>query len=243
MTTAYGTTDGEPPLPFTIVVQTCYEHAATTLPVLLESLETVGVPLSSSLLVVCGQCPADSQGDPVLPGYDGSYRVVPVGYAAGALTGLVCVSERPALVATPWLLYIRDTMAAGEEFLERALEAYRQICDTPSTSQAPVRCVKLLDRASMGVGFYDTRWLGSLDLVGCKGKGGRAAPDEVFDLCPAECAKYIGEFDNPEHRQVLGEFRYSEAAAARTIEHYPALDLYKFKCPADSADPADSTDF
>ncbi len=204
---------------FTVVIQTCYDNAATTVPVLLESLTTAGVP-PSAVLVVCGKCPSDDGVPLAAPGF----RLVPVTHAGPA--GLICVSERPDLVTTPWLLCLQDTMAVGQEFTQRALEAHRQICDTPGTSQAPVRCVKVLDTLDTDVGLYDARWLGTLDLAGYK--GGNGGGGEVFDLCPVECARYMGRSDDPDQRLVLGEFRYSEGGVARTIEHYPVLDLYHF---------------
>lgn len=240
-------------LPFTIVIQTCYSYAEVAVPVLLASLAQAGVP-RESLLVVCGQCPPAAGGGggtcrpPRIPGAEG-LRVAAVSYTAEALTGLIHLSETPPPAPDPlldpdsspptgWVLYLQDTMAAGPDFLRRALEVHRQVLDTPSTSESSVHCVKLLNGFSMSVGFYDLAWLRGLDLGALKAEAADTdrvreiktwCEDKVFDMCPAASARFLAEFNNPEDRRVLGAFRYSDSSAARKIEHYPVLDLYKFK--------------
>lgn len=227
-------------LPFTVVIHTCASYAPTTLPMLLESLELAGVP-TESVLVVCGQC-ADGQ-RPVVETGNVLYRnvrMITVPYTAESLTGLICLSEQHSLVDSPWVLYIQDTMVVGDEFLPRALEAHRQILGLPSTSESPVLCVKLLDKFSLSVGFYNTTWLRGLDLRDLKTTVNEDdlhamrdiktwCEDKVFDLCPLDSVRFLGRFDSPEDRRLLGDFKYSDTSAARQIEHYPSLDLYKFK--------------
>ena len=117
-------------LPFTIVVNTCFEYAPRTLPMLLESLAMAGVPLDS-VVVVVGQC-VDEQ-LPTMP--DACRRMVACDYTGMDLTALICLSERDDVVSTQWVLYLHDTMVVGEQFLERAMEAFRQVTQAPSSSR------------------------------------------------------------------------------------------------------------
>lgn len=230
------TTQESDELPFTIVVSTCRPYAPTALPMLLDSLRMAGTPMGS-VVVVCGECPG---GDvPEIEGGVSDVRlVVGVEYTCEALTGLIWVSEQPAGTTAPWVLYLQDTMVAGEEFVARALEAHRQIEALPGTSESPVRCVKLLDKFSLSVGFYSAEWLRGEALGALKRDGVGVhemreiktwCEDSVFNRCPRDSVRFLASFDSPEDRRVLGEFRYSDGGAERRIEHYPSLDLYKFK--------------
>lgn len=216
-------------LPFTIVINTCEGYQSVSLPVLLQSLAMAGIP-PESLLVVCGQCPV-----PESATVDGM-RVRRVPYTAEALTGLIHVSESDD-VTTDWVLYIQDTMAVGEEFGPRILETYRQMMERPSGSTTGLLAVKLLDHFSLSVGFYEVAWLRELreEIRGFKVMAADEhamrdiktwCEDKIFDMCPPGRILHLSEFVN---RKDMGEFRYSETSASRRIEHYPVLDLYKFK--------------
>lgn len=223
-------------LPFTIVINTCFEYAPRTLPVLLESLAMAEVPLES-VVVTVGQC-VDGQ-LPTMP--EGVVcRMVACDYTGMDLTALICLSERDDVVSTQWVLYLHDTMVVGERFLAQATEAFRQVTGAPSSSDTTPRCVQLLDRNSMNVGFYDAIWLRSLDLskfkiaadadleakreikaIGCG--------DKVFEMCPLDNRRYLGT--HPRDFTNMGTFTYEEDGSSNTriIEYYPVLDIFKLK--------------
>lgn len=196
---------------FTVVINTRAHDAAVTVPPLLQSLELAGVP-GDSVLVVCGGGGADAE-----PGWRREPGCSPI-------TGLVHVSRHPDSVRTPWVLYLQDTMVVGKEFWPRAAEVARQLTEAPSTSDHPVRCVRMLDAKSHGVGFYSVAWLEALALA----DEPAAADDAVFDLCDPQSTKFLGHYDDLDQRCVVGEFRYRDGDPARPIEHCPVLDVYKF---------------
>lgn len=214
-----------PTWPFTIVINTCRAYASTALPMLMQSLAAAGVPVSQ-VVVVCGQCGADEAPE------------VPVGvrlecreYTAEAMTGLIALSESD-LVATPWVLYVQDTMMVGPQFPFRAL----QLCD--AVSPADTDCVRLLDMFSLSVGLYSTAWLRGLDLSGFKRLAATKedmqriktwSEDRVFGLAESARSRHLAEFGNPADRVLRGDFRYTPESPRRVIEHYPVLDLYKLK--------------
>lgn len=216
--------------PATVVINTCAEYAATTVPVLLESMGVAGVP-HQNIVIVCGQC-AEGQSPPTI-GLADDIRKIFVPYSAEALTGLIAVSELAGAVATPWVLYLQDTMVVGRDFAYRAL----MLCD--SVSPDTIDCVKLLDRYSLSVGLYSTAWLRGLDLDGLKRTVHTKqdmqriklwSEDRVFGMCAADRSMFLAEFRNPQERVHMGEFRYADVGAARrVIEHYPVLDVYKLK--------------
>ena len=230
----------------TFVVNTCHAYAATTLTTALESLSMARVP-DTSVVVVVGQCPGGHLPDD-MPVVARGTRVVARDFGAGALTGLVWASSPASagVVDTPWVVYLHDTMVAGPDFRDRVHDVCRAVTEdnagvaatAAEGTAAQTRCVKLLDTRSLGVGLYDTAWLRTLDLEHLKaassdsdGGGGVKAwrEDKVFLMCPLDATRFLGRFDSPESRHVMGEFRYSETSPPRVIEHYPALDVYKLK--------------
>lgn len=219
-------------LPFTIVINTCDAYMSTSLPVLLDTLALAGIP-AESLLVVCGQSAAAAR-----EVAEGGIRVHRVPYTAEALTGLIYLSETDdTVVSDGWVLYLQDTMAVGEQFGPRIVETYRQVMERPSGSESSLLAVKVLDHFSLSVGFYDLAWLRELReeirgfKVMCADEHAMReiktwCEDKVFDMCPPDRILHLDSFVD---RRQLGEFRYSESSAVRQIEHYPSLDLYKFK--------------
>lgn len=227
---------------FTIVVNTCASYAPVTLPVLFESLDRAGVPRAATLVVV-GQCP----GGRLPEGLPGGTTYAAVEYTAECLTALVAA---PDLVDTPWIFLLQDTMAVGPEFPARVQRAYELLSErsdpsaagtssshAPSSSSSPLKCVRLLDRFSMSVGFYDVAWLRTLGLRERFARPGdcdvreikRWSEDAVFDLAPPGGEAHLAEHDDPAQRRVQGEMRYVPGGRARTVEHYPVLDLTKCK--------------
>jgi len=222
------------PHAYTLVINTCAPYAPVTLPPLLASLDMAGFP-RSRIVVTCGQCPGGVA--PEVPEARG-VRVVACDYAAEALTGLIALSERPEDIAglAPWVLYIQDTMMVGERFPQATHEVMRQLEAAPSSSAHPTLCVKLCDVFSLSVGFYSVAWLRDQDLAEFKASadvdehGMRQiktwCEDKVFERCPPESTKFLGKWSD---REMVGTFRYSDEGHERYIEHYPVLDLYKFK--------------
>lgn len=221
-------------LPFTIVINTCHAYQGVSMPVLLDSLAMAGIP-AESLLVVCGQSPASDSGVTVA---EGGIRVHRVPYTAEALTGLIHLSESADGVPDGgWILYIQDTMVVGQQFGPRIMETFRQIMERPSGSTTGLVAVKLLDQFSLSVGFYDVAWLREVreEIQGFKVMSADEhamrdiktwCEDKIFDMCPPERIAHLAEFAGRQH---MGTFKYSETSADRIIEHYPVLDLYKFK--------------
>ncbi len=212
-------------LPFDIVVTTCHTYFDVTTPVLLASMREAGVPMERVHIVKGQAGESRDDVDRTAP------RVHSCEYTAEALTALVYAAEHPEAFKG-WVLLLQDTMTVGLDFVRRALEVYDTHCTRPETT----RCVKLLDKFSLSVGFYHMPWVRTLDLTPIK----RHDADEhvvrdvkmfiedwVFDKCPNPT--WLGRFDNDQHRRVLGWFSYAPGAARRMIEHYPVLDVCKLK--------------
>lgn len=215
-----------------VVVTTCRAYAPVTMPVLLQSLDLAGVP-RASVTVVCGQTPADAPAPWAAEGVE----VACVPYTAEALTGLVAVAGGRVLgsaAATDMFAYLQDTMAVGADFRAR-------LAAVAGSVPSEVHAVRLLDRFSLSVGLYEVGWVRGArqrlegmaavtnDDVAAMREIKTWCEDALFDACPPERCRYLGRFGDPTDRAVLGDFRYAPDAASRTIEHYPSLDLYKFK--------------
>lgn len=221
-------------LPFDVVVTTCLEYAARTLPALFDTMRAAGVPLAS-VHVVVGQCPggidAGSDLGELAAGLVGEgVRVTSVAYGAEALTGVVRTALHGA--RTPWILMIQDSCFVGPGFVAKATEVHDRVRESDEYD-----VVKLTDRFSLSIGFYRTAWLESKaeDLrrvcihrfdVDSIRRLKMHIEDKAFDMADPARTAVLGRFED---RAIVGGFRYPGSATDRVVEHYPALDVFKVK--------------
>lgn len=226
--------------PCDLVVTSCASYAATTLPVLFESLVQAGLERFAPRIVVVVAQSSESSTEDVewhAPGSSSAivqYTQVRVPYAAEALAGLVCVAETD-VVRTPWFLYVQDCSFVGPTFFEKAARAYANVCSED------LDVVKLADRFSMSVGFYRTDFVRSEavrnGLAGVKIDGARS--DDDVRLLKYHTEDFAFGLADEDRTGVLGfrkdatvvddQFRYRPECVRRVVEKYPWLDYYKLK--------------
>lgn len=138
-----------------VVINSCVGYCPVSVPPLLESLETAGVP-REAIHVVVGECEQD---DDVEEGGVQVHRRRWCNLDNNGLLWLTRDHPKPA----PWVVYLHDTSLVAEQFWSEC----RAVVSDLSAQQPPVSCARLHSPFSMGMGFYSVDWLQSKPVGRC----------------------------------------------------------------------------
>lgn len=190
-----------------IVINATAPRGPAALPVLLESLHLNNVPMHTVTVVCPGELPQ-------LPAARAR-----TDFNAGSLTGLVHAAESgPEEWPEDWVLYLHETMVAGDSFLSRLSDL--------AGAAAGLHCVTLSkDVHGCNAGLYSLAWLRTLGLERLRDPAAAVHIGEVAARCDPERRRFMTA-----EVQDVGEFRYSEAdPEVLRIRWHPELDVYEFR--------------
>lgn len=134
-----------------IVINSCCQYYAKTVPILLETLKTAGVP-DDHIYVVVGE--SDTDRSELIDGIKYIFRR----YCNIDNNGLLWITQERPELQSEWIFYMHDTCYVHQEFWTKCCTIVKEV--KPDT-----KCTMLQNNYSMGIGFYNLKWLYTDDVV------------------------------------------------------------------------------